>query len=73
MQIKANGNSFVWLDLLRIYCCICIILLHVSGMMTDYSYLGYRIIQGIERPALWAFLAITGFLVLSGKRIDNYN
>ena len=64
----------IGLDLLRIWCCFCIIGIHVSGQMTDYSYLGYRIIQGVVRPPLWAFMTLTGYFVLSReiKNIGDY-
>jgi len=71
-MLEKNDNFIIWIDVLRIFCCFCIILLHVSGMMTDFSYIGYRLIQAIVRPALWTFLSITGFLVIGGKKIKDY-
>ena len=58
------------LDLLRIYCSLCIIGIHVSAFMSDYSTLAYRILQSFVRPPLWVFLGLTGFFVL-GKPITD--
>ncbi len=52
------------LDLLRIFCCYCIIMLHVSGYL-DTNGNFWRLVQGIVRPALWCFLALSGYFILS--------
>lgn len=57
------------LDLLRIFSCICIIMLHESGNLawnSNYNML----IQSIVRPCLWVFVMLSGYFVLN-KPIQN--
>lgn len=58
------------LDLLRIFCCYCIIVLHVSGHLVQDSNF-WCFIQGIVRPALWCFMSLSGYFILS-KPITNW-
>ena len=65
---KTNRDTSM--DVLRIICCVFIILLHTSGHLDLNSKL-WRIIQAIVRPALWTFMALTGYFIFR-KPIDNY-
>lgn len=58
------------LDWLRIFCCYCIIMLHVSGHLNLNSNF-WRLVQGIVRPALWCFLVLSGYFILS-RPIKNW-
>lgn len=52
------------IDFMRIFSCICIIMLHESGHLvwgSRYSLL----IQAIVRPSLWSFAMISGYFVLN--------
>lgn len=51
------------MDLLRIFSCFCIIGLHVSGQIENP--LLWRSIQAFVRPALWVFMALSGYYILS--------
>jgi surface polysaccharide O-acyltransferase-like enzyme len=67
-QIEKKGTRCagrdITLDLLRIFSCACIILLHESGHLLWTS--GYNLmIQAIVRPCLWVFVMISGYFVLS--------
>ncbi|MBO4293435.1 MAG: acyltransferase [Clostridia bacterium] len=65
---KTSRN--VPMDLLRIMCCFFIILLHTSGHLNISGHL-WKGIQVIVRPALWTFMALTGYFAFR-KPIDNY-
>lgn len=51
------------LDILRIYCCYCIIMLHVSGHLNVNGNF-WRLVQGVVRPALWCFMMLSGYFIL---------
>lgn len=51
-------------DILRIFCCYCIIMLHVSGHL-DMNGDFWKVVQGIVRPALWCFMTLSGYFILS--------
>lgn len=59
------------LDVLRIISCYLIIVLHVSGHYPNFAALDYKIIQGINRPALWCFVALSGYFLFS-RKIDHH-
>ncbi len=52
------------LDILRIYCCYCIIMLHVSGQLNNNGNF-WRLVQGVVRPTLWCFMMLSGYFILS--------
>lgn len=64
--IKKRNSALDWL---RIFCCYCIIMLHVSGHLNLNGNL-WRLVQGIVRPALWCFLVLSGYFILSRQIKD---
>lgn len=60
-KIKTRNYA---LDVLRIFCCYLIIMLHVSGHL-DAGGTYWRVVQGIVRPALWCFMMLSGYFILS--------
>ena len=52
------------LDLLRIFSCLCIIILHVSGHLLWTSRFNL-LVQGVVRPCLWVFVALSGYYILN--------
>lgn len=54
------------IDLLRIYSCVCIILLHEAGYLIFGSRFSLTI-QVIVRPCLWVFAMLSGYFVLSAQ------
>lgn len=65
-KIKTRNYA---LDVLRIFCCYLIIMLHVSGHL-DAGGSYWRVIQGIVRPALWCFMMLSGYFILSNPIVD---
>ena len=59
----------VALDVLRIFCCYLIIMLHASGHL-DVSGEYWRVVQGIVRPALWCFMMLSGYFILSNPIVN---
>lgn len=57
------------LDLLRIFCCYCVIMIHVSGHL-DLNGTLWRLVQGIVRPALWRFIILSGYFILPNPITD---
>jgi len=62
MSLSADRN--IGLDLLRIFSCISIIALHESGFISNH-YKYWSFVSTIVRPALWVFLMLSGFFILS--------
>lgn len=58
------GKRNVSMDLLRIFSCACIVLLHASGYLAFLSRFNL-LIQAIVRPCLLVFIFISGYFVLS--------
>lgn len=56
-------------DLLRIFCCLSIICLHVSGHLIWNSKYNL-VVQGIVRPCLMTFIALSGYYVLSKPVVE---
>lgn len=57
------------LEMLRIFCCYCIIMLHASGYIPmDTNF--WRFVSAIVRPCLWCFMALSGWFILSGDIED---
>lgn len=56
-------------DLLRIFCCLSIICLHVSGHLSWASKYNL-LVQGIVRPCLTTFMTLSGYYVLSKPIVD---
>ncbi len=56
-------------DLLRIFCCLSIICLHVSGHLLWTSKYNL-VVQGIVRPCLMTFISLSGYYVLSKPIAD---
>lgn len=54
----------VGFDQLRIFSCFLIIMLHTSGYL-DLSSELWKYTQTIVRPALWTFMALSGYFILS--------
>lgn len=69
MQKKINERN-VSLDLLRIFFCYCIIILHESGFIIDYP-IKWTSFQLMVRPALFAFVSISGYFLLNSCDISN--
>lgn len=69
MKEEKKISRNVSMDLLRIMCCFFIILLHTSGHLNTSGHL-WKGIQIIVRPALWTFMALTGYFAFR-KPIDN--
>lgn len=63
MQIISKQRNIA-LDILRIFCCYCIIMLHVSAHLNINGFF-WRLVQGIVRPALWCFVVLSGYFILS--------
>ncbi len=63
---KARNYGY---DLLRIFCCLSIICLHVSGHL-DWSSKYNLVVQGIVRPCLMTFITLSGYYVLSNPITD---
>lgn len=57
------------IDFLRIFSCLCILILHESGylLLTSNTWYAY---QAIVRPCLWTFTFISGYFVLN-KQISS--
>lgn len=70
MYKDEKGQRDISLDVLRIFCCYCIIMLHVSGHL-NYDSIFHLLVQGVVRPALWCFMSLSGYLILS-RRIENW-
>jgi surface polysaccharide O-acyltransferase-like enzyme len=51
------------LDLLRIFCCICIIALHDSGLIVQHIKY-WSLINAFVRPSLWVFFMLSGYFLL---------
>lgn len=58
------------IDVLRIFCCFCIIVLHESGLIINH-HMEWLSFQVIVRPALFAFAAISGYFLLNNCDISN--
>ena len=54
------------IDILRIFCCISIIMLHESGLWYEHQF-SWSSIQSIVRPCLFAFTAISGYFLLNSN------
>lgn len=57
------------LDLLRIYSCFCIIVLHASSFVINHQRI-WSAYQTIVRPCLWVFALLSGYFILC-KNIPN--
>ena len=64
MQMDTQKKRNSTLDILRIFCCYCIIMLHVSGHL-NLNGTFWRLVQGVVRPTLWCFLVLSGYFILS--------
>lgn len=69
-MIKKDNSRNVSLDLLRIFFCYCIIVLHETGFITEYSF-KWSSFQVIVRPALFAFVSISGYFLLNSCDTNN--
>lgn len=64
IEMGVNMKRNYSIDLLRIFCCYCIIMLHASAHL-DSTGNFWRLVQGVVRPALWCFLSLSGYFILS--------
>lgn len=69
MNIKSTSNRNISMDIFRIFCCYCIIALHISGHLDTTGYY-WKTIQVFVRPALWSFMALSGYFLLHNKIYD---
>jgi surface polysaccharide O-acyltransferase-like enzyme len=61
--IAPARGRIIGLDMLRVFCCICIIALHESGfVMSHYKY--WSLINTFVRPTLWVFFMLSGYFLL---------
>lgn len=65
--MKKNKTRVVYLDLLRIFCCFCIIVLHESGLIYNHQVV-WNAFQIIVRPCLLAFMSISGYFLLNERK-----
>ena len=76
----ATGNKLVlqsravWIELLRILACFCVILLHISSIGWNYAginsdkWIYYEVLNALSRIGVCIFVMISGSLFLGNKR-----
>ena len=72
--MKSISKRNISLDLLRIFCCFCIIALHETGNIIEYQG-RWVLFQAFVRPALFAFAALSGYFVISScdtKKVKDF-
>ena len=73
-QIRAEQSRAVWIELLRVLACFCVILLHVSTKGWKYAGVDssvwsiYEIFNSISRIGVCCFVMISGALFLGNSR-----
>lgn len=78
--MMATGNKLVlqsravWIELLRILACFCVILLHISSIGWNYAginsdkWIYYEVLNALSRIGVCIFVMISGSLFLGNKR-----
>lgn len=78
LTMLAMGNKLVsravWIELLRILACFCVILLHISSKGWNYAginsdkWIYYEVLNALSRIGVCIFVMISGSLFLGNKR-----